>query len=81
MSKSRSAIEHWATVSEQHSSVMQFVEWLNSRYGIELDYSFCDEDNPAPLELRRLADEFFEVDPKQLEAERRQLIRDMQHLG
>ena len=66
------ALSHWDAVCHGHEAVTSFLEWLYDRYWIELDY---EHSKPGtPLDLRKLIDEFFEVDRRALEEDRRALL-------
>ena len=60
-------LDQWAHVADQYTSVIDFLDWIESEYGIRLDYDYVDKDKPAPLSHRELADQFFDVDRKKLE--------------
>lgn len=74
-SASRSMVDHFASVADRYEATESFLDWMTTEYGIRLDYDFCDKDKPAPLDVKKLLDEFFNIDRRQLEAERRQLLR------
>lgn len=67
-------LAHWADVAQDHATVLAFLEWLETEYGIGLDYDNVSSDKPAPLDRSKLVDEFFGVDRAQLEADRRALL-------
>lgn len=77
----RDQIENWAQVRDKHTAVLEFVSWLEGHYGIRLDYDGVSPERPAPLQISKLVDEFFEVDQARLEQERRQLLDEIRKDG
>jgi len=74
-------LNHWKTVSREHSTIVDFLEWLEAR-GVRLDFDSNDAREHFKTfdsqKFQNLADEFFEVDRQGLEKERRQLLRNIQ---
>lgn len=65
-------MQHWAMVQKAWNGASDFISWMFTTYGIDLDW---DHANPGtPLELRRLLNEFFEVDEVALDNERRDML-------
>jgi len=77
----RNQLEHWRSVHGKYIAVMEFLFWIESEYGIRLDYDGVSPEKPAPLELSKLLDEFFEVDQARLDRERRELLDEIRKDG
>lgn len=75
----RSHLNHWEEVSDKHTAALEFIDWLQSEYGVSLDFDCARKG--TPLDLRRLADEHFEVDRVGLERERRELLKQARRLS
>lgn len=61
-------LKHWDEVRYRHIAVTEFIAWLEAEYSLSFDFERAK--SGTPLEIKRLVDEFFEVDRGQLEAER-----------
>lgn len=61
---SRKHLDHWASICDQHTACVEFLNWLEQK-------GFVEEINGAPTQL---ADKFFEVDRQGLDRERRELL-------
>ena len=72
---------HWEEVGDKNVACLEFLQWLEDEYRIRLDFDYCDPDNPAPISHQALVDEFFEVDRKGIEKERRELLRSMREIN
>ncbi len=68
-------VMRWDDVHHQYKSILEFIDWLQEKYDIRLDFDYCSNENPAPLEITKLVDEFLEVDQRLLEVGRRQLLQ------
>ncbi len=77
----RNHLEHWRSVHGKYIAVTEFLSWLESEYRIRLDYDDVNPEKPAPLELSKLLDEFFEVDQAGLERVRRELLEEIRREG
>lgn len=70
------ALNHWAEIHKDHSVVMEFLQWMES-LGILLDFEYADTSEFPTLDSHKfesLADKFFEVDRRELDKERRELL-------
>ena len=68
----RDALDHWAGVHREYSRVEEFIDWLHATHGVQLDWDYAKKG--TPLSLTILLDQFFEVDRKRLEQQRRALL-------
>jgi hypothetical protein len=72
----RSMLDHWESVSDTYSKLMEFLEWLESK-DIHLDTDLVDQDEfPRLDDLKHsaLIDRYLQVDRRQLDNERRELL-------
>ncbi len=67
-----SQLEHWAAVVDKVTAVEEFISWLWTEKKIELDWSRAVPG--TSLDQKKLIYEFFEVDAKKLDDERRALL-------
>lgn len=70
--KQQKALDHWAKVSKSANDIVEFLDWLDREYGLELDWTCA---NPGtPLGITNLVNEFLGVDEAALESARRELL-------
>ena len=67
-----SELENWERVSERWMAVDEFLEWLCDVHGVCLAWATAEPG--TPLNAATLFDEFFRVDRKKLDRERRELL-------
>ena len=65
-------LEHWARVGDRVVAVGEFLEWLQTKYGVVLDWTYASEG--TPLDIGKLIDEYFDVDRAKLDRQRRKLL-------
>lgn len=68
------ALDHYANVKDSEATLIEFLEWLET-HDVELDFD-CSESFPV-LDSRkpdRLIDSFLNIDRKQLDVERREML-------
>lgn len=73
----REILNRWAENRHHHGVIIEFLNWVESKHSIRLEYDPYSTNNPAPLDRQKLVDEFFEIDREQLEAERRETLREL----
>lgn len=72
----------WAKCEEKHRAVMEFLDWLDS----EWVFICCGSDEGGNFSETfrsnyELAQTFLGIDPKKLEAERREMLRELNEDG
>lgn len=65
-------VKHWALVQSQHSAAIDFLDWLDEEFSIQLDYSWSPKG--TPMNVVALVDKFLGVDRAGLEKERREIL-------
>ena len=78
MSVKRDMLDHWVAVSDRYTAVEEFLVWCSATYSLDFDFVRADRGTPR---LRRLLDEFFEVDQRKLDQQRSELMRMAQEVG
>ena len=68
-----SMLTKWSEVASEHAAVQAFLEWAFNEHGLDFDFERAKAG--TPLDIRRLIDQFFEIDRTQLDRERRELLK------
>ena len=77
-----SMLERFKDTACQREAIRDFLAWLRKEHGLVLarwDEHYGDRLEPALESLDKLIAEFLEIDPDQLEAERRALIEELRN--